>query len=1161
VGAVLSQRDEETSDEWVIAYASKKLTPVQQRFGSCEGEAWAVVWAVQHFRAYLWMVDIPFLIVTDNASISWLARNRDMNGRLGRWALKLQQYRYEVMYRKGTQNGNADALSRVPFDEDEDPAVADMLYADPTKNMDPDPLGVPLTYAAVGADSEALTVPEVNDAFWGTYALADDDWHDTHYSSEDDSEVYYDDDDDCMIILMTDGCSDAAAMAAKTTDWQPTRRGKRLCDGGVDAQQAPRKQPRSSSDPRSIARKGNQASDREETPDQPPQPPARALPAPRKSGQGKSFLGRELAGLPGAGEFMFEASLAAASSAATRQLTIPDLVKMRRGTTGWPLEALPSNPVRRKLTLDRAGAGHTEITSDLAAAGMALGQSRGNRARDWDPEDEPQQRRRKTDAAAQAMASAPLDRLPETGLSRLDDTHPERSGAIRSELPRQLSEPVHRAAPSAGGLPRLSLTGRRQQLGTKGAGKQPRHLEEAADEEMTMEDAKRALGLNHSRREEARRQQQPESSKQLVVLKMPTRLQRLEELLEDEDDLQEDEAMGQHKQRSRVELEDSDPEDHLQQQAHREASRLQTRAAATRVEDASEEGEQEESDDPFEDIACQECGAQHDAEVMLICDGCDKGYHTYCLEPPLESIPDDDWHCPACQMAPSTPTLPDALPQQINDYQAEYDIMRDEASLHYLQQGTYQLKAGLNDVEKRRERLRIRKRATRYFVHGRHVWRKPTKRYARARRVPPLQERTRLLQEYHDKLAHGGVNRTMGLLQPRIYWPGMSQDCKRYIAACHHCQLQKAKFAARSTLHPLPITKIFGRAHIDMVGPLPETARGNKYIVVLVDSWSKWIEAAALPDKSSDEISRFFMERVIAQHGVPETLVSDRGREFAGKLDELCQEYNVKRVHSSAYHPISNGGVERANATLQRALLKMVNEEREKWDEALPVVLLSYRVSTQSSIKFSPFYLVYGREPMLAEDLRLKREVEAAETAEKAAAAAVVEIMDDDDDEDGPPERSGIIHRAVARTEVEPRKPLLAPEFMRQRSMHQETAQQQANQNLKQAQDRMIREFQRRTGQHEQAGPPPEGSYVMLKKPKKGKLTQQVEGPYYLERYNTDKTVAVLKEAQEGKTWKVSTDLIAPYDVGNLTAQGQHEQDENSDGRHAHTPKPTPGNA
>jgi hypothetical protein len=220
---------------------------------------------------------------------------------------------------------------------------------------------------------------------------------------------------------------------------------------------------------------------------------------------------------------------------------------------------------------------------------------------------------------------------------------------------------------------------------------------------------------------------------------------------------------------------------------------------------------------------------------MLICDGCDKGFHTYCLEPPLENIPDGEWFCPACQMQPATPAPAEVLPQQIMDYQAEYDIMRDEASLHYLQQGTYLLKPELDEQEKRRERLRIRKRATRYFMHGGHVWRKPTKRYAKARKVPALQERTRLLQEYHDKLAHGGVNRTMGLLQPRCYWPGMSHDCKRYIAACH-CQLQKAKFAARSTFHPLPITKIFGRAHIDMIGPLPETARGNKYIVVLVEA-------------------------------------------------------------------------------------------------------------------------------------------------------------------------------------------------------------------------------------------------------------------------------------------------------------------------------------
>ncbi len=65
----------------------------------------------------------------------------------------------------------------------------------------------------------------------------------------------------------------------------------------------------------------------------------------------------------------------------------------------------------------------------------------------------------------------------------------------------------------------------------------------------------------------------------------------------------------------------------------------------------------------------------------------------------------------------------------------------------------------------------------------------------------------------------------------------------------------------------------------------------------------------------------------------------------------------------------------------------------------------------------------------------------------------------------------------------------------------------------------------------------------MLKKPKGGKLTAKVEGPYYLERYNADRTVAVLKEAQGGKTWKESADLIAPYDVGNLAEQAEQGED------------------
>ena len=131
IGCVLVQRipeiDPKTQKskvrEKVIAYASKKLTDAEKRWPVREIEAWAIIWGCEHFRMYL--SNGPFTIETDHCSLQWLfACNKP--GRLNRWALRLQEFEYKIDYRKGSANANADALSRM-FPEEEENAVSASL--------------------------------------------------------------------------------------------------------------------------------------------------------------------------------------------------------------------------------------------------------------------------------------------------------------------------------------------------------------------------------------------------------------------------------------------------------------------------------------------------------------------------------------------------------------------------------------------------------------------------------------------------------------------------------------------------------------------------------------------------------------------------------------------------------------------------------------------------------------------------------------------------------------------------------------------------------------------------------------------------------------------------------------------------------------------------
>lgn len=142
-----------------------------------------------------------------------------------------------------------------------------------------------------------------------------------------------------------------------------------------------------------------------------------------------------------------------------------------------------------------------------------------------------------------------------------------------------------------------------------------------------------------------------------------------------------------------------------------------------------------------------------------------------------------------------------------------------------------------------------------------------------------------------------------------------------------------------------------------------------RYIITCTDYYSKWVEAGPLPTKESKGVANFLYS-LFCRHGVPKKIQSDQGREFVNSLGEhLFELTGVKHIISSAYHPQTNGLVERFNQTLQRSLLKMIGKNENHWEDFLESVLFAYRTSRQASTKYSPFYVMYGREPRLPVDL------------------------------------------------------------------------------------------------------------------------------------------------------------------------------------------------
>ena len=127
---------------------------------------------------------------------------------------------------------------------------------------------------------------------------------------------------------------------------------------------------------------------------------------------------------------------------------------------------------------------------------------------------------------------------------------------------------------------------------------------------------------------------------------------------------------------------------------------------------------------------------------------------------------------------------------------------------------------------------------------------------------------------------------------------------------------------------------------MDIVGPLPRTKRGNRFIIVVNDYFTRWPEAFAVVDHEAETVAKKLMEQWVSRFGVMQYLHTDQGREFESRvLQALCGLLGIKKTRTAPYHPQSDGLVERNNRTIKDMLSKVVNENHGDWDEWIPHVL------------------------------------------------------------------------------------------------------------------------------------------------------------------------------------------------------------------------------
>ena len=201
------------------------------------------------------------------------------------------------------------------------------------------------------------------------------------------------------------------------------------------------------------------------------------------------------------------------------------------------------------------------------------------------------------------------------------------------------------------------------------------------------------------------------------------------------------------------------------------------------------------------------------------------------------------------------------------------------------------------------------------------------------------------------------------------YYPGMYADLKRKIRSCSSC-LAKARVKDKDCAHRPRKSGFPGeRLNIDLVGPLPVSPSGDKYILTIEDTFSQFVQAIPIKTKEAKHVADALIERHICTFGCPLEILSDQGGEFVNRTwEELCRRLEIKKKVTPPYNPRSNP-IERFHRTLNQILRTFMDRDDPGWERYLPMSCLAYNSKCHSATGQTPFLIWMGREARLPIDI------------------------------------------------------------------------------------------------------------------------------------------------------------------------------------------------
>ena len=239
--------------------------------------------------------------------------------------------------------------------------------------------------------------------------------------------------------------------------------------------------------------------------------------------------------------------------------------------------------------------------------------------------------------------------------------------------------------------------------------------------------------------------------------------------------------------------------------------------------------------------------------------------------------------------------------------------------------------------------------------------------------VLPCADRNRVLLLLHnDQLGgHLGFKRTIARIRHRFYWAGYTSFVERWCKRCTECQKRnQPSHHTRGQMKSYIVGEPMERVSLDILGPVTRTYKGNKYVIVVTDYFTRYAEAYGVPDIEAQTVADKLLEEFICRYGLPLQIHTDQGSQFTSDLFmQMCKKLNIDKTRNSPFHPQSSGLVERLNRTIEDMISKFVTKHQKDWDQYLPYLMMAYRSSVHETLGETPCFMMMGREVRLPVDL------------------------------------------------------------------------------------------------------------------------------------------------------------------------------------------------